>query len=100
MSLSIRQDANYVDRDYWKWSVWLEGPSNELDEVDHVMYVLHSTYIKPVREIHDRASNFRLDTSGWGTFTIRAKVVSKAGREEWLKHDLILLHPDGTPTTA
>jgi hypothetical protein len=45
-------------------------------------------------------SSFRLDTSGWGTFTIFANVFHKNGRSTSLQHDLVLLYPDGTPTLA
>ena len=100
MPLSIRQDSTYIGGDRWKWSVWLEGASEELDTIDHVMYILDPTFHDPVREIKDRSTKFRLQTSGWGTFTIRAKVEHKDERETWLRHDLVLAYPDGTPTTA
>ena len=100
MALSIHQRAEYAGDDYWNWSVWLDGPAEELDQVDHVMYVLHPTFPRPVREIRDRSTNFRLDTSGWGIFTVLAKAVHRDGRETPLKHDLELRYPDGTPTAA
>ena len=80
--------------------MWLEGPADELDSVDHVTYILHHTFHEPVREISNRQTRFRLATSGWGTFAIRAKVVYQDGREALLQHNLVLLYPDGTPTTA
>jgi transcription initiation factor IIF auxiliary subunit len=100
MALSIRQDSKYLGHDRWKWSVWLEGSSEELDHVKQVMYVLHPTFHNPVRIVDNRATKFRLETSGWGTFTIHAKVVDHAGRETYLDHPLTLLYPDGTPTPA
>jgi transcription initiation factor IIF auxiliary subunit len=80
--------------------VWLDGDSGELDAIDHVTYVLHSTFHNPVRVIEDRSTNFRLDTSGWGTFTIYVKVSRKDQTETDLKHELKLLYPDGSPTAA
>jgi transcription initiation factor IIF auxiliary subunit len=100
MSLSIQQEQTYVGHDRWKWSVWVDGSAEELDKIDHVMYVLHPTFHKPVREVSDRNTKFRLDTSGWGTFTIHARAFFKDGREMPLEHDLVLAYPDGTPTTA
>jgi len=100
MALSIQQEAHYVSRDYWKWPVWLEGAPDELDDVKRVVYILHPTFRDPVREVVDRTSKFRLDTAGWGTFTIRAKVLDRDGRETTLEHNLELLYPDGTPTLA
>jgi transcription initiation factor IIF auxiliary subunit len=100
MALSIRQDEQYRGHDYWHWSVWLDGSPEELNDVDHVMWILHHTTLNPVREVSDRSSNFRLEDSSWGIFTVRAKVFHKSGQETVLHHDLVLTYPDGTPTTA
>ena len=100
MPVAITQESKYVGDDRWRWSVWLEGPSGELDAIDHVTYILHPTFHNPVREVRDRSTKFRLETSGWGTFTLRAKAFYRDGREEPLQHDLVLAYPDGTPTTA
>ena len=100
MAVALTQDATYAGGDRWEWSVSLDGPAQELDSIDHVTYVLHPTFHNPVREIRDRSTNFRLETSGWGTFTIHAKAAYKDGRDVALQHDLVLVYPDGTPTTA
>jgi transcription initiation factor IIF auxiliary subunit len=100
VALKIAQDYKYVGQDYWKWSVWLEGPARELDRVASVTYTLHPTFIRPVRTIDSREHKFRLKTSGWGTFTIYAQVNRKDGSIRKLKHNLVLLYPDGTPTDA
>jgi len=100
VALSIGQSQEYLGNDRWAWSVWLEGPIEELDEVDHVVYILHPTFHNPVRLVDDRKTNFRLDTSGWGTFTIHAKAVHHNGSETLLNHDLVLKYPDGKPTLA
>lgn len=100
MPLSIEQSQEYLGNDRWRWSVWLSGPQEALDAVDHVLYILHPTFHQPVRRIGDRSTNFRLDTSGWGTFKLHAKVVYRDGQEAPLEHDLVLLYPDGTPTLA
>ena len=100
MPIAIAQSETYVGDDRWEWSVWLEGPSQELDSVKVVRYVLHPTFHNPVRDIEDRSTKFRLDTSGWGTFTINARVTFKDGHQLQLKHDLVLLYPDGTPTST
>lgn len=100
MALSIQQSEHYLGNGRWTWSVWLGGTSEELDNVDHVMYILDPTFHNPVRTVNDRSSNFRLETSSWGIFTLYAKVLHKDGRESDLDHDLVLLYPDGTPTVA
>lgn len=100
MALSIQQSQNYLGKDRWQWSVWLDGPAEELDAVKQVVYILHPTFHNPVRTIADRESNFRLETSGWGTFTIHAIAQGRDGRETTLSHDLVLQYPDGTPSAA
>lgn len=100
MPLTIQQDQEYVGHDRWRWSIWLAGTSEELDRIDHVVYILHPTFHDPVREVSDRPSNFRLNATGWGTFTIRGKAVFKDGQVQPLQHDLELHYPDGTPTPA
>lgn len=94
----MQQSQEYVGNDYWRWSIWLDGTQEELDSIDHVMYILDPTFHNPVRHIGDRTTNFRLDTSSWGTFTLHANVVHRDGNETRLNHDLVLLYPDGTPT--
>ena len=95
MALTIDQDFEYAGDDYWKWSVWIDGPDAELEAIDHVVYTLHSSFPNPVREIDDRASNFRLSTAGWGTFRIYARVVGKDDApDQHLEHDLDLRYPE------
>src|SRR5579864_7608329 len=100
MSLQIRQGFEYQGDDWWRWWVWIDGPDEALDRVDHVVYTLHPTFPNPVRTVGDRASGFRLKATGWGAFKIRAKVHFKNNSIESLSHDLELLYPDGRATTA
>jgi len=100
MALRIEQDYRYRGDHYWNWRIWIVGPEKELDQIDHVVYTLHPTFPNPVRTTADRASNFRLETAGWGTFRIYAKAVLKDGSENHLEHDLELRYPDDTPAPA
>jgi len=100
VALSIQQDASYLGNDRWTWSLQLNGTPTELEDVDHVVYVLDPAFHDPVREIRDRASNFRLKTSSWGTFTVYVQIFHRDGNEESLEHNLALSYPDGTPTPA
>jgi transcription initiation factor IIF auxiliary subunit len=97
--LKIKQNSEYVSEDWWRWSVELEGPKDELDAVECVVYRLHPTFPKPVRRVLDRATNFRLETAGWGGFTIYATVRFTDGREVSLEHELELYYPDNTKNT-
>ncbi len=33
------QDESYMGKDRWEWSVWVDGPPEELDALDRVIYV-------------------------------------------------------------
>lgn len=102
MALRIVQHSEYAGNDFWRWSICLDGPDAELDAVDHVVYTLHSTFPNPVRTVTDRQTRFRLETAGWGTFTVYARVVGKEdGAEQHLEHELDLRYPeDEAPAPA
>ena len=67
-----------------------------MDEIDHVIYTLHSTLRNPVRKVDDRNSSFKLASKGWRTFPIYAKVVLRNRTEIDLVNTLYLEYPDGT----
>jgi len=50
----------------------------------------------PLRDVSDRATNFRLETAGWRNFMVYAEAVHRDGHETPLPHDLVLRYPDGT----
>jgi transcription initiation factor IIF auxiliary subunit len=90
MALKTEQGFKYRGEDYWDWWIWIDGSEEELDQIDHVTYILHPTFPKPVRVVMNRSTKFRLDTAGWGVFLIRATVKYKNGRETPLTHYLTL----------
>lgn len=92
---SEKYQGNGRDDHWWDWSVWLEGPDADLDQIEYVEYTLHPTFPKPVRRISDRQSKFKLSTGGWGVFTIHARAVRKDGSVVTLSHDLSLHYPTG-----
>lgn len=96
MNLRVDQNQKYVEEDWWDWSVWIEGPNDELDQVEEVTYKLHPTFPKPVRTVTDRLSKFKLESEGWGSFPIRVKVQLKNGAVIKLEHELELFYPEGT----
>lgn len=98
--MQIRQFEEYAGRDWWKWAVWLDGSSNELNEVEYVEWRLHPTFPDPVRRATDRGTGFRLETGGWGVFPIHAAVHLKDGTTLKLKHHLQLHYPDGRKNLA
>ena len=74
MTLRLVQESHQAGENNWKWSIWLAGSDQELDEVQSVRYILHSTFRNPVRVVDDRGSSFRIDSSGWGEFRVFAHV--------------------------
>ena len=90
MKLETRQQVTPHDEGWWDWSVWLDGPSDELDLIQEVVYILHPTFPNPVYEISDRSTNFRLNARGWGEFNIQIQVRLKDGTEIKLDHWLEL----------
>lgn len=93
MAIKIAQTSTAAGKDHWRWSVWLDAPDAELDQVDHVVYTLHPTFSQAVRLVSDRESAFRLDASGWGEFAIHAAVHHRDQRVVTLEHWLTL-HSD------
>jgi pYEATS domain-containing protein involved in immunity/TIR domain-containing protein len=91
--MRLEQKATYAADNWWEWSVWIEGDKEELKQIEYVEYILHPSFPEPVQRIEDRSSKFRLDSSGWGEFTIRATVVTKQGDKKTLRHRLELRYP-------
>lgn len=96
--MKIAQDQHYEGQDWWKWSVWIEAPEAELNEIEKVVWQLHPTFPNPVRECTNRGENFRLATAGWGTFRVHAEVFKTNGQRLKLSHELELYYPDGKPS--
>jgi hypothetical protein len=89
MSIKVKQSATPSGKDWWRWSVWLEGDGDELAEVESVKYTLHPTFPNPVRVVKTRATKFRLSSAGWGEFEVYVEIRRKDGRvverKHWLK---------------
>jgi transcription initiation factor IIF auxiliary subunit len=81
------------------WTVWIDGPTEKLDEIDQVEYILHPTFPQPVRTVRERSTNFRLDSRGWGEFMIHAKITTKNGQVLDLDHWLRLRETTGGGST-
>jgi hypothetical protein len=90
VTLKIAQRTKQVGPEYWKWSAWIAGPAEELNRIKEVVWILHSTFVNPVRRTKSRKSNFRLDTAGWGEFKINAELIYDTGGVEKLSHWLEL----------
>jgi transcription initiation factor IIF auxiliary subunit len=97
--MRIAQDQHYHGGDWWTWSVWLDA-AGDLDRVQKVTWHLHPTFADPVREQTNRHEKFKLTTSGWGAFKVRADIAMDDGTVVKLHHQLELTYPDGRPTPS
>ena len=96
MTIQVKQSSKQQADGWWKWSVWLSGPKDELDQVEYAEYILHSTFRNPVQRIANRSTGFRLNASGWGEFKIYVNIGRKDGSMLKLEHWLAL--PAEQPT--
>jgi transcription initiation factor IIF auxiliary subunit len=98
--MEIQQSENYAGDNWWKWSVWLDGSGEELDQLEFVEWQLHPSFPNPIRRVTDRRTKFRLDSGGWGVFKIHASIQRKDGTTLKMGHHLELHFPDGRQNTA
>lgn len=92
LPIRVDNEAEKVGEGLWKWTVFIEGPSNALDQIQCVEYTLHPTFPNPVREVCDRGIGphaFALTAKGWGTFQLYIRVFLRDGRVQELTHNLI-----------
>ena len=88
MNLFVAQNQKYEGDNWWKWSLWIDGSTEDLDQVASVTYTLHPTFPEPIRTVTDRPSKFQLRCSGWGIFRIPVNVRLKNGETIELAHQL------------
>lgn len=96
----IEQDFEYVGRDYWRWSAWIEADEGALDQVLKVDWLLHPTFKKSLVRSNDRSTKFRLQSAGWGTFLLRAELHLQGGGQRSLRHNLRLEYPEAQNESA
>jgi hypothetical protein len=95
----IQQSEDYQGNDWWKWAVWIEGSPPDLNQIVNVEWTLHPTFPNPIRKSSNRATKFMLETGGWGTFQIRARLQMKDGSIRRLSHYLQLYYPDDSSSS-
>ena len=93
MTFRIAQDSQYMGDDFWKWRAWIEGKAAEMQKVEKVKWFLHPSFTPSVVVSRERASGFRLEASGWGTFLLRAELRLVDATEVTLRHDLEFAPP-------
>ncbi len=98
----IAQSAEYVGNDRWKWSCWIDADPVRLADIASVTWILHPTFTPQQVKVTTRDNGFRLDSGGWGTFTLRARLEMVNGVSRELRHALKLSYPetDAAPSFA
>ena len=100
MSLKIRNNWKYIGDDRWDWEAFIDdNGTGELDDIKYVEYVLHPTFVNPIRKIDDRENKFILETNGWGTFNLKAFAYKKDGTKIKLEHEIELEYEPKKGTT-
>jgi len=78
------------EKEFYKWSVWLEEDQVVLDRISSVEYILHPSFKTRVRKTEDRVNKFKFNASGWGEFMINIKIHEKTGNVVHQQYWLIL----------
>ena len=69
------------DLDQYQWKVFVNDENSVLDSIESVTYLLHPTFINPLRIVKDRENKFELGSIGWGEFDIEITIKFKNGNE-------------------
>jgi transcription initiation factor IIF auxiliary subunit len=76
-------------KNYWDWSIRIDGSLTDLNDIQKVIYHLHPTFKNPNLEIFATPENgFVYTTRGWGTFPVGATVYFKDGTTKKFSHQL------------
>jgi|GEM_PF-2129183 len=85
----------YNDRPAYEWSLEINEPDSTISQIDFVKYILHPTFPQPERIVRDRKSKFRLESIGWGIFTVDIEIHFVDGSMAITAHDLTFESMDG-----
>jgi hypothetical protein len=86
MGLSLLLEDERAESGQLECSVRLHGDEHELDQVESVIYLLHSLTPHPLRHVRERSSGFRLAAIGRHVLAVHARVRRHDGSEEVLEH--------------
>lgn len=75
-------------KQWFRWKVFVDTSDASLGRIDSVTYYLHPTFNPNTVTVRNPTSAFALESSGWGTFQIRALVRFKDGNQTTLVHRL------------
>lgn len=86
MNFQIRQKAAMRSDNLWDWEAWLDGPIDEINRVEYVLWELHPSFPEPIQRVVNRSDNFRLKYFSFGEFRISANVYLLGGESSKLSH--------------
>ena len=89
-ALKVDNTSTYVGAGRWDWTIFVDADPDTLRQIDCVEYTLHPTFPNPVRKVCSQPeAKFALSSNGWGTFTVKVKIIYKNGRVEDVDHQLV-----------
>lgn len=88
LNVSPKNWSKEIEPGWWDWGIYIEGTPTELDRIRCVEYTLHRTFPNPVRMVCSSQKRFELVTRGWGTFTVKIKLLLEDGSIVQMSHEL------------
>lgn len=96
---TVRNTSTYVGAGRWDWTIFVEADPDTLRQIECVEYALHPTFPDPVRRVCNKPNTkFAYSSNGWGTFSVKVKILYKDERVETLEHQLVF-RKDPLPTS-
>jgi hypothetical protein len=87
-SISLSNSARQIDNNTYKWTAYIQGSNQDLEQISYVTYYLHPTFKPNVRQGDASQKGHPLTANGWGVFELKAIVVLKDGQHREYKHML------------
>jgi hypothetical protein len=84
----ISQKQSHQQGTTYEWSLELVAYDETIERIDFVKYYLHPTFENPTRIIRDRDTRFRLNSIGWGTFSVEIEIHFIDGTVGHTDHEL------------
>ena len=78
------------DTKQYQWKVFVDEDDSRLDIISSVTYLLHPTFINPLRISEDGKNKFEITSIGWGEFDIQITIKFKDDTETKQKYHLKL----------
>lgn len=88
MIMKVKNTYRQKGKNWYSWSVSIDGSKKELSQIKYVTYTLHPTFSERRIVAKRPSTNFRKTLEGWGEFLLLAEATMKNGdvkkAELWL----------------